>query len=103
LSRPSLETVTTDHLTPQQKAESPFPGLCNNQGWGFGVCVVDQRDSVSSTSGQNGWNGGLGTWWNSDPAEGMIGIVMTQRAFTSPIAPDIILDFWTSAYRATDD
>jgi hypothetical protein len=33
----------------------------------------------------------------------MVGIVMTQRAFTAPIPPDVILDFWTSAYQAIDD
>jgi CubicO group peptidase (beta-lactamase class C family) len=103
LSRPAVETMTTDHLSPEQKAASPFPGLWDNRGWGFGVCVVTGRDGVSATPGQYGWNGGFGTSWNNDPAEEMVGIVMTQRAFTSPIPPDVILDFWTSAYRAIDD
>lgn len=33
----------------------------------------------------------------------MIGILMTQRAWTSPVAPDICRDFWTLAYQALDD
>jgi hypothetical protein len=33
----------------------------------------------------------------------MITILMTQRAWTSPSAPDECLDFWTSAYQAIDD
>jgi CubicO group peptidase (beta-lactamase class C family) len=103
LARPSVETMTTDQLTPEQKAASPFPGLWDNRGWGFGVCVVTRRDSPAATPGQYGWNGGFGTSWNSDPAEEMIGIIMTQRAFTSPIPPDVILDFWTSAYQSIDD
>jgi CubicO group peptidase (beta-lactamase class C family) len=103
LSRPSVETMTTDQLTPAQKAASPFPGLWDNRGWGFGVCVVTQRDGLAATPGQYGWNGGYGTSWSTDPAEEMVGIVMTQRAFTSPIAPDVVLDFWTSAYQAIDD
>jgi CubicO group peptidase (beta-lactamase class C family) len=103
LSRPSVETMTTDHLTAEQKATSPFPGLWENRGWGFGVCVVNKRDSISATPGQYGWNGGFGTSWSNDPAEDMIGIVMTQRAFTSPIQPDVIQDFWTLVYQAIDD
>jgi CubicO group peptidase (beta-lactamase class C family) len=103
LSRPSVETMTTDHLTAEQKAASPFPGLWDNRGWGFGVCVVTHRDGIAATPGQYGWNGGFGTSWSNDPAEEMIGIIMSQRAFTSPIPPDFILDFWTVAYQAIDD
>ena len=103
LSRPSVETMTIDHLTTEQKAASPFPGLWENRGWGFGVCVVNHRDGISATPGQYGWNGGFGTSWNNDPAEEMIAIIMSQRAFTSPIPPDFILDFWTLAYQAIDD
>jgi len=32
-----------------------------------------------------------------------VGILMTQRAWTSPIPPDVCLDFWTSVYQAIDD
>lgn len=103
LSRPSVETMTTDHITDAQKAASPFPGLWDNRGWGFGVCVVNHRDGISATPGQYGWNGGFGTSWNNDPAEEMVAIIMSQRAFTSPIPPDFILDFWTLAYQAIDD
>jgi len=38
--------------------------------------------------------------WYSDPREDMVGVPMTQRAWTSPNAT---LDFWTSAYQAIDD
>ena len=103
LSRLSVETMTTDQLTAQQKAASPFPGLWDNRGWGFGVSVVTHRDGIAATPGQYGWNGGFGTSWHNDPAEEMIGIIMSQRAFTSPIPPDFIGDFWTLAYQAIDD
>jgi CubicO group peptidase (beta-lactamase class C family) len=103
LSRPSVETMTTDQLTAEQKAASPFPGLWDNRGWGVGVCVVNHCDGIAATPGQYGWNGGFGTSWTNDPADEMIGIIMSQRAFTSPIPPDFILDFWTSAYQAIDD
>jgi CubicO group peptidase (beta-lactamase class C family) len=85
------------------QAASDFAGLWENHGWGFGVAIVTKRDGVSAVPGQYGWNGGLGTSWKSDPAEDMIGILLTQRAFTSPRPPNYCLDFWTSAYQAIDD
>jgi len=50
-----------------------------------------------------GWSGGLGTSWCSDPREGMVGILLTQCAWTSPVAPDVCRDFWTLAYQAAAD
>ena len=63
LSRPSIETMTTDQLTPEQKAASGFAGLWDNHGWGFGVSIVTKRDGVAAVPGQYGWNGGYGTSW----------------------------------------
>jgi CubicO group peptidase (beta-lactamase class C family) len=104
LSRASVETMTADHLTPGQKAVSELaPGFFDNHGWGFGVSVVTRRTSPAEPVGQYGWDGGLGTSWRSDPAEGMVGILLTQRAWTSPNPPDICRDFWTLAYQAVDD
>jgi CubicO group peptidase (beta-lactamase class C family) len=104
LSRPSVETMTTDQLTPQQKAASGWPGgYFDSHGWGFGVSVVTRRDGVAETVGKFGWDGGLGTSWHSDPKEEMVTILMTQRAWTSPSPPDVCLDFWTSAYQAIED
>jgi CubicO group peptidase (beta-lactamase class C family) len=104
LSRLSVETMTTDQLTPEQKAVSGLvPGYFDSHGWGFGVSVVTRRDDVASVPGRYGWDGGLGTSWYSDPREEMVTILMTQRAWTSPSPPDICLDFWTLAYQAIDD
>jgi CubicO group peptidase (beta-lactamase class C family) len=104
LSRHSVEIMTTDQLTPEQKAVSGLvPGYFDSHGWGFGVSVVTRRDSVAATVGKFGWDGGLGTSWYSDPQEDMVTILMTQRAWTSPNPPDVCLDFWTSAYQAIDD
>jgi CubicO group peptidase (beta-lactamase class C family) len=104
LSRLSVETMTTDHLTPKQKAVSGLvPGYFDSHGWGFGVSVVTRRDDVAAVPGRYGWDGGLGTSWYSDPREEMVTILMTQRAWTSPSPPDVCLDFWTSAYQAIDD
>jgi CubicO group peptidase (beta-lactamase class C family) len=95
------ETMTTDQLTPAQKAASGLvDGYFDSHGWGFGVSVVTKRHDVAGSVGTFGWDGGLGTSWRSDPTEDMVGILMTQRAWTSPNPPDVCLDFWTSAYQA---
>ena len=104
LSRPSVETMTTDQLTPEQKAASGIvPGYFDSHGWGFGVSMVTRRDDVAAVPGRFGWDGGMGTSWYSDPREDMVTILMTQRAWTSASPPDVCLDFWTSAYQAIDD
>jgi CubicO group peptidase (beta-lactamase class C family) len=104
LSRLSVETMTTDQLTPEQKAVSGLvPGYFDSHGWGFGVSIVTRRDDVAAVPGRYGWDGGLSTSWYSDPREGMITIIMTQRAWASPNPPDICRDFWTLAYQAIDD
>jgi CubicO group peptidase (beta-lactamase class C family) len=104
LSRPSVETMTTDQLMPEQKAVSGLvPGYFESHGWGFGMSVVTRRTEIAETPGRYGWDGGLGTSWHSDPAEGMVTILMTQRAWTSPSPPEVCRDFWTTAYQAIDD
>ena len=104
LSRLSVETMTTDQLTPEQKAVSGLvPGYFDGHGWGFGVSVVTKCTDVAAVPGRFGWDGGLGTSWYSDPREEMVAILMTQRVWASASPPDVCLDFWTLAYQAIDD
>ncbi|MGH2498323.1 MAG: serine hydrolase domain-containing protein [Ktedonobacteraceae bacterium] len=102
LSRLSVEVMTTDQLTPAQKAApSLISGFLDGNGWGFGVSVVTRRDDIAAVPGRYGWDGGLGTSWYSDPREEMIIILMTQSAWASPSPPNVY--FWTLAYQAIDD
>jgi len=104
LSRLSVELMTTDHISSEQKAVSGFfPGFWDNHGWGFGVSVVTRRDDLAATPGRYGWDGGYGTSWYVDPKEEMVGILLTQRVWEATGAPEVLLDFWTSAYAAIDD
>jgi CubicO group peptidase (beta-lactamase class C family) len=102
LSRLSVEVMTTDQLTPEQKAGARFI-IDDNRGWGFGMAVVTRRGDVSAVPGRFCWDGGYGTSWGSDPAEDMVAILMTQRLWDSAQPPGVYLDFWTSAYQAIDD
>ena len=104
LARSSVELMTTDHLTPAQKAASPFfPGFWDTNGWGFGVAVSTARDDVGLKPGSYGWVGGFTTAWRNAPAEDVVGIVLTQRLMSGPALPAVIADFWTHAYQAIDD
>jgi CubicO group peptidase (beta-lactamase class C family) len=102
LSRPSVELMTTDQLTGEQKLGSEL-FFADNRGWGFGVSVFSRRDHICNLPGRFGWEGGYGTSWYSDPKEGLTGILLTQRLMESPQAPLVMADFWTSAYQAIDD
>ena len=101
LSRPAVELMTTDHLTPGQKAGSEI--LLGSSGWGFGLAVDTRRDQVFTNPGRFGWSGGMGTSAYVDPAEGLVGVLMTQQAFSSPQPSRVVTDFWTAAYSAIDD
>jgi CubicO group peptidase (beta-lactamase class C family) len=102
LSRLSVELMTTDQLTPEQKAApSLVSGFLDGHGWGFGVSVITRRDDIAAVPGRYGWDGGLGTSWYSDPREDMVIILMTQSAWASPSTPNVY--FWTLAYQAIDD
>ena len=102
LSRLSVELMTTDHISPEQKAVSPFfPNFWDTRGWGFGLSIVTRRDSVSDVPGRFGWDGGYGTSGYADPKEDMVAILMTQSLGT--LFSHLYPDFWTSAYQAIDD
>ncbi|HEU4324628.1 MAG TPA: serine hydrolase domain-containing protein [Roseiflexaceae bacterium] len=102
LSRPAVELMTTDQLTPEQRAEAA-DFLGPSSGWGFGMAITIRRDDLWAVPGRYGWDGGLGTSWRSDPAEQLVGVLLTQQAWTSPQAPAVWQDFWTSVYQAIDD
>ncbi len=100
LSRPTIELMTTDHITPDQKAVSPFfENFWNNRGWGLGLSMVTKRFDIADVPGRFGWDGAFGTSWYIDPNEDLIGILLTQRRPDVIAIPTFIQDFWTSVYQ----
>jgi CubicO group peptidase (beta-lactamase class C family) len=100
LSRPSVELMTTDRLTAENKRHGGLgEDMWDAAGWGFGVQVTTARTGFAST-GRYGWSGGLGTMWFNDPREELIAILLTQRMWQDPKPPNICLDFETGAYAA---
>ncbi|SCL38967.1 CubicO group peptidase, beta-lactamase class C family [Micromonospora pallida] len=104
LSRPSVTLMTSDHLTPAQKAVSGFwPGYFDNMGWGFGMSVRTRRTHLGPSVGSYGWPGFYGTAWYNDPAEDMTTIVIMQRAHAGDQTLPMWHDLWTAVYQAIDD
>jgi CubicO group peptidase (beta-lactamase class C family) len=101
LSPATVELMTSDQLTPEQRAGSEiFFGT--HSSWGFGMAVNIRRNEIFHTPGRFGWDGGFGTTAYTDPEQGMIGILFTQRMMESPEPPRIYNDFWTLAYSAME-
>ncbi|KFE67466.1 Beta-lactamase class C and other penicillin binding protein [Hyalangium minutum] len=99
LSERSVELMTTDHITPEQKAVSPFStGFWDKRGWGYALSIVKQHEPGDPRG--FGWDGGYGTSCYWDPQTGLIGVLMTQRLMDSPNPPAAFVDFWRSAYEA---
>jgi CubicO group peptidase (beta-lactamase class C family) len=106
LSRKTVELMTSDFLTPEQR-KMPFfydADFWSGQGYGLGVSVVDNvaRRGEPSSVGQYGWNGAYGTLWLNDPKEDMTAILMIQTMY-GETSPRIQRDFRTLVYQAIDD
>ncbi|MFE7802723.1 serine hydrolase domain-containing protein [Nocardia sp. NPDC057440] len=110
LSRPAVELMTTNRLTPEQQADRD--ALAKNNvhlsfgqgqqgGWGFGMAVRTYRGDYAPI-GQFGWDGGTGTTAYADPDNQLTGILFTQVGLSTPDPAWLIHDFWTTLYQALD-
>lgn len=73
-----IAAMTSDQLTPAQRAGSGF--LDEATSWGYGVSVTIS----GPRAGSFGWAGGLGTTWHVDPVRDLVVVTLTQRSFASP-------------------
>jgi CubicO group peptidase (beta-lactamase class C family) len=104
LSRPAVSLMTTDQVTPGQKAASPFfEHFWDTHGWGLGLGLVTARHGLADLPGRFGWDGAFGTSCWMDPNEDLVGVLLTQRRPDRFDLPPVVLDFWTSAYQLIDD
>jgi CubicO group peptidase (beta-lactamase class C family) len=111
LSRPAVELMTTNRLTPGQLAARTAlardnvhisHGQGQHGGWGFGMAVRTYRGDYASI-GQFGWDGGSGTSTYADPDKQLTGVLLTQVGASVPDPVRLMHDFWTSLYQAIDD
>jgi CubicO group peptidase (beta-lactamase class C family) len=104
LSRASVELMTTNQLSAAERADAEFvPGFFDDRGWGFGMTVVAERRQLGFGPGSYGWNGGLGTAWYNDPHAQLAAVILTQQAFSTPLPPAIVRDFFALAAAAFED
>ncbi|MFJ2740794.1 serine hydrolase domain-containing protein [Streptomyces sp. NPDC087440] len=111
LSRPAVELMTTNRLTPElTSARAAMArnlvhlsyGQGQHGGWGCGMAVRTYRGDYAPV-GQFGWDGGTGTSTYADPQNGLVGILLTQTGMSTPDSARAVLDFWTTLYQALDD
>jgi CubicO group peptidase (beta-lactamase class C family) len=64
------------------------------------MAVDTKRCEIYQVPGRFGWTGGFGTTAYTDPVNGVIGILLTQRMMDSPEPPRVFTDFWALAYSS---
>jgi CubicO group peptidase (beta-lactamase class C family) len=97
LSEASIAAMTTDQLTATQRLGGASI-LGDGRGWGLGMSVIHEMTAAGLPAGSYGWNGGLGTSWVTDPASGLIAILLTQTLFTSPAPPSVHQEIWRTVF-----
>ena len=98
LSEKSVELMTTDHLTREQRDRNTL--FLGGHGWGFGMQAPSAGTIETTGLAGYGWDGGTGTTWRTNAGRDLTTILFTQRAMTSPEPPAIFVDFVGAAYRA---
>jgi len=92
ISEGSYRAMTTDQITREQKARSPFfPKFWKTHGWGY--CLAVWPGPEPSDPKGYGWMGGYGTAMAWDPESGLASVVMTQRLMDDAAFP-VVRDFW---------
>ncbi|KOU42851.1 serine hydrolase domain-containing protein [Streptomyces sp. WM6378] len=95
LSPEAVREMTTDHLTPAQRAAGTL--FLQGQGWGFGGSVDIERVEPWNVPGRYGWVGGTGTAAYVVPATGEVTILLSQVEMTGPTPAALMHDFWRYA------
>lgn len=102
LARTSVLAMATNQLDGTENASEHFiKGYFDSRGWGFGCSVVTKRSGSDASPGAFGWDGGWGTSLWIDPAEDLVGVLLTQRAGAPNLSP-IYRDFWALVYGGLD-
>src|SRR5436189_19844 len=100
LSEDSVARMTADRVTAAQRVDAEV-FLPAHASWGLGMEVPARGSEASPLPCGYGWDGGSGTAWRTNAHYGVTGILLTQRAMTSPEPPRVYADFWAGVNAAT--
>ncbi|MGW6487153.1 serine hydrolase domain-containing protein [Streptomyces sp. NPDC055056] len=92
LSADSVRRMTTNHLTPDQRAIGAL--FLEGQGWGYGAQVDIAPTDPWNVPGRYGWTGGTGTTGHLVPSTGTVALLLTQTGMTGPTPTPLMRDFW---------
>jgi CubicO group peptidase (beta-lactamase class C family) len=92
---PLLDTESARQMT---TGTVDIPG--DTVDWGLGVGIQGDPATPPFSPGTYGWGGGLGTAWGNDPAQGLVGVLLTTQMQSSPQPPPVAETFWAKTYEA---
>jgi CubicO group peptidase (beta-lactamase class C family) len=82
----SMAMMATNHLTPDQRQSAEVIGaplFAQGHGFGLGVAVVMEPETAmpavcGGAAGAVGWPGAFGGWWQADPSDGSVAILLAH-------------------------
>lgn len=100
LSEASVVEMFTDQLTAEQRASPHAAGvLGGGLTWGLGGSVSLGGGEMNLPKGAFGWNGGYGTTLYVDPANNLVGVLLTNQVVMSATPAEPLIGFWKIAYE----
>ena len=80
LGRKTVELISTDHLTPEQRKYDSWDTQ-RGYGYGLGVRVLTNPElaGINGSVGEWGWDGAFGNWFCVDPKEDLTCVYLTTN------------------------
>ena len=80
LGRKTVELMSTDHLTPEQRKGDSWDTQ-RGYGYGLGVRVMTNPElaGINGSVGEWGWDGAFGNWFCVDPKENLTCVYLTTN------------------------
>ena len=101
LTTASVEAMTSDQLTPEQRSEAGF--FLAGQSWGYGGSVDVEPLEPWEAAGRYGWIGVTGTSLHVRRDRGTALVVLTGRELVEAADSELLEAIWTAAASTTTD